>query len=105
MALVAHICSNSYIFANQFDPNTMTGQKKSTTLLLLCLIAGTLDALAAILLSWKHPASGVFKYIASGWFGMAAFKGGTGNGSLGSSIPLPHRLNSQLRIFLFISRF
>jgi hypothetical protein len=56
----------------------MTGQKKSTTLLLLCLIAGTLDAIAAILMGWKYPAASIFKYIASGWFGSAAFKGGTG---------------------------
>jgi len=54
----------------------MTGPKKSTTLLLLCLTAGTLDAIAAIIMSWNHTA-GMFKYIASGWFGMAAFKGGT----------------------------
>jgi hypothetical protein len=56
----------------------MTGQKKPSNLVLLCLVAGTLDAIAAILMSWKYPATGVFKYIASGWFGMAAFKGGSG---------------------------
>jgi hypothetical protein len=51
--------------------------KKPATLLLLCLIAGTLDAIAAILMTWKYPATTVFKFIASGWFGTAALKGGT----------------------------
>ncbi|HWD89432.1 MAG TPA: hypothetical protein VG367_14975 [Mucilaginibacter sp.] len=55
----------------------MPEQKKASTLLVLCLIAGTLDAIAAILMSWKYPTSSVFQYIASGWFGPAAFKGGT----------------------------
>ncbi len=55
----------------------MTGQKKSIALLMLCLIAGTLDAIAAILMTWKYPATTVFKYIAGGWFGTAALKGGT----------------------------
>jgi hypothetical protein len=56
----------------------MTRQNKTITLLMLCLIAGTLDAIAAILMGWKYPAASIFKYIASGWFGAAAFKGGTG---------------------------
>jgi hypothetical protein len=56
----------------------MTAPKKLPTLLLLCLIAGTLDAIAAILMTWKYPATSVFKFIASGWFVTAAFKGGTG---------------------------
>lgn len=55
----------------------MPAPKKLPTLLLLCLIAGTLDAIAAILMTWKLPATSVFKFIASGWFGAAAFKGGT----------------------------
>lgn len=56
----------------------MTGPKnnKPVILLRLCLVAGTLDAIAAILMSWKYPASSVFQYIASGWFGPSAFKGG-----------------------------
>jgi hypothetical protein len=55
----------------------MTGQKKPATFLLLCLISGTLDAIAAILMTWKYPTTTVFKFIASGWFGTAALKGGT----------------------------
>ncbi|MBS1529420.1 MAG: hypothetical protein JSU01_03855 [Bacteroidetes bacterium] len=54
----------------------MPGHKKNPPLLLLCLIAGTLDAVAAILMSLKYPVASVFQYIASGWFGPAAFKGG-----------------------------
>jgi len=56
----------------------MPEQKKTSSLLWLCLIAGTLDAIAAIIMGWKYPAASIFRYIASGWFGPAAFKGGTG---------------------------
>jgi hypothetical protein len=55
----------------------MSKQKKNPTILLLCLVAGTLDAIAAILMSLKYPAASVFKFIASGWFGKAALEGGT----------------------------
>ena len=48
------------------------------TLLLISLLTGTLDAIAAILISYKIPPAFIFKFIASGWFGPDAFKGGTG---------------------------
>jgi len=40
------------------------------------LLTGTLDAIAAIIDNWKIPAAFIFKYIASGVFGKAAFAGG-----------------------------
>jgi|SRR5581483_670685 len=43
----------------------------------LCFLTGTLDAIAAILISYKISPAIVFQYIASGWFGQAAFEGGT----------------------------
>jgi hypothetical protein len=56
----------------------MTGEKpnKASALLRLCLIAGTLDAIAALLMSYKLSPATIFQYIASGWFGKAAFTGG-----------------------------
>jgi hypothetical protein len=42
------------------------------------MLTGTLDAIAAILISYKIPPAFIFKFIASGWFGPDAFKGGTG---------------------------
>jgi len=40
------------------------------------LFTGTLDAIAAIIDNWKIPSAFIFKYIASGVFGQAAFAGG-----------------------------
>ena len=54
-----------------------SGRSKFTILLLTCLFTGTLDAIAALLLSHKTAPSIIFQYIASGWFGESAFKGGT----------------------------
>src|ERR1700709_2728817 len=53
------------------------GRSKSMTILLTCLLTGTLDALAAILISYKIPPAVIFKFIASGWFGRPAMSGGT----------------------------
>jgi len=41
------------------------------------VLTGSLDAFAAILNNWKIPAAIIFKFIASGIFGKAAFAGGT----------------------------
>src|SRR3569833_1509207 len=78
----------------------MPGQKRTSTLLLLCFTAGTLDAIAAIIMSWNHTA-GMFKFIASGWLGVAAFKGGTGMVVLGV---LSHYLIASFHscIFFFL---
>jgi hypothetical protein len=53
-------------------------KSKSITILLTCLLTGTLDAIAAILISYKIPPAVIFKFIASGWFGRPAMSGGTG---------------------------
>ena len=50
---------------------------KSSVLLRLCLLTGTLDALAALFISYKVSPVVIFQFIASGWFGKAAFSGGT----------------------------
>jgi hypothetical protein len=44
-----------------------------TWILLTGLLTGTIDVLLAIIMSYKIPAATVFKFIASGVFGMAAF--------------------------------
>jgi uncharacterized membrane protein YagU involved in acid resistance len=44
-----------------------------TWILLTGLLTGTIDALMAIIISNKIPAATIFKFIASGVFGMAAF--------------------------------
>jgi len=43
----------------------------------ITLLTGTLDALAAILMNFKIGPAAIFKYIASGVFGKAAFTGNT----------------------------
>jgi len=40
------------------------------------LLTGTLDALGAVVSAWNIPADSIFRYIASGIFGKAAFTGG-----------------------------
>jgi len=55
---------------------TKPKRNKAATLLRLCLLAGTLDGIAALLMSYKVSPATVFQYIASGWFGKAAFTGG-----------------------------
>lgn len=52
-------------------------KSKFVTVLQTCLLTGTLDALAAILISYKIPPAVIFKFIASGWFGREAMSGGT----------------------------
>jgi hypothetical protein len=42
------------------------------------LLTGGLDAIAAICWNYKIKAASIFKFIASGVFGKAAFKGGSG---------------------------
>ena len=52
-------------------------KSKFVTVLQTCLLTGTLDALAALLISYKIPPAVIFKFIASGWFGRQAMSGGT----------------------------
>ncbi|MDO3626392.1 hypothetical protein Q3A68_09335 [Mucilaginibacter sp. BT774] len=52
-------------------------KSKCVIILQTCLLTGTLDALAAILISYKIPPAIIFKFIASGWFGRQAMSGGT----------------------------
>ena len=54
----------------------MQNGKLATTVLITGLIAGTLDILAAIFLLAGGEATRVFRFIASGAFGKAAFEGG-----------------------------
>jgi hypothetical protein len=56
----------------------MSNRRKSKfiTILLTCLLTGTLDAIAALLISYKIPPAVIFKFIASGWFGKQAMSGG-----------------------------
>ena len=53
-------------------------KSKSITILLTCLLTGTSDAIAALLISYKIPPAIIFKFIASGWFGKQAMLGGIG---------------------------
>jgi hypothetical protein len=53
-------------------------KSKFITILLVCLLTGTLDAIAALLISYKVPPVIIFKFIASGWFGKQAMSGGIG---------------------------
>ncbi|MFB9841517.1 hypothetical protein [Mucilaginibacter ginsenosidivorans] len=52
-------------------------ENKVKTLVSLCLLTGTLDAMAALLIGYKVSPAVIFQFIASGWFGKAAFAGGT----------------------------
>lgn len=52
-------------------------ESKLKNILWIGLLAGTLDALAALLSNLKTPPAVIFKYIASAVFGKAAFAGGT----------------------------
>ncbi len=56
-----------------------TNNKKQqyANILWLGLLTGTLDAIAAMIWSGKINPTGLFKFIASGSFGKAAFTGGT----------------------------
>jgi hypothetical protein len=58
----------------KIDNKTQPG--KYTVLTLVGLLTSTLDAVAAIISGHKMPAATVFKFIASGVFGKAAFDGG-----------------------------
>jgi hypothetical protein len=53
-------------------------KSKFLTILLTCLLTGTLDAIAALLISYKVPPAIIFKFIASGWFGKQVMSGGAG---------------------------
>ena len=57
----------------------MPARKKSKllTVLLTCLLTGTLDGLAALLISHRIPPAVIFRFIASGWFGRESMSGGT----------------------------
>ena len=52
-------------------------KSKFVTVLQTCLLTGTLDALAAMLISYNIPPAVIFRFIASGWFGRQALSGGT----------------------------
>ena len=52
-------------------------KSKSLTILLICLMTGSLDAFAAILISHKIPPAVIFRFIASGWFGRGSMSGGS----------------------------
>jgi uncharacterized membrane protein YagU involved in acid resistance len=56
----------------------MPGIKKNKPLILigLCLLTGTLDAIAALLIGHNVSPAVIFQYIASGWYGKEAFTGG-----------------------------
>jgi hypothetical protein len=51
--------------------------KKFSNVLWIGFLTGTLDALGAIIWNYKIKAAIIFKFIASGAFGKAAFSGGT----------------------------
>jgi hypothetical protein len=51
-------------------------QKALKTILISGLIAGTLDCISAVVFLGKMDFSGVWKYVASGYFGNDAFAGG-----------------------------
>jgi hypothetical protein len=57
--------------------NNLKQPGKYTVLTLVGLLTSTLDAVAAIISGHKMPAATVFKFIASGVFGKAAFEGGS----------------------------
>jgi uncharacterized membrane protein YagU involved in acid resistance len=59
-------------------PTTDTFRSQAfKTIIWLGLLTGTLDAIAAMLLSYNVSPAIIFKFIASGYFGQAAFAGGT----------------------------
>jgi hypothetical protein len=78
--LVLSILDTFYITSskNQFPGMPNRPKSKFITILLTCLLTGTLDAIAALLISYKIPPAIIFKFIASGWFGRPAMSGGTG---------------------------
>ncbi|MCJ8209910.1 hypothetical protein MUY27_09330 [Mucilaginibacter sp. RS28] len=61
----------------------MAPRKFYPTLLLTFLLAGTMDALAAIIFSRSASPEMIFRFIASGVFGTAAFTGGKSMVALG----------------------
>jgi hypothetical protein len=56
----------------------MPYQKKTSTLFLSCFIAATLDICSAFLINYHTSPLIIFRFIASGVFGKAAFSGGNG---------------------------
>ncbi len=69
-------------------------------LVLAGLIAGSLDAMAAIFIISHGNASSIFKFIASGIFGRGAFEGGDGMVALG--IALHYFIAMSFTIFYFV---
>ena len=55
---------------------TRSKSKILLTILWIGLLTGTLDGLSALILNYKVSPAIIFKFIASGVFGQAAFKGG-----------------------------
>src|ERR1035437_4084315 len=64
------------------------------------LLTGTLDGMAAILSAHKMPAAAVFKFIASGVFGKAAFAGGFG--MVGAGIFFHYLIAYSITAALFV---
>ena len=59
-------------------PTTNTFKTQAVkTIIWLGFLTGTLDAIAAMLLSYNVSPAIIFKFIASGYFGKPAFAGGT----------------------------
>jgi hypothetical protein len=64
------------------------------------LLTSTLDAVAAIISGHKMPAATIFKYIASGVFGKAAFAGGFG--MIGAGIFFHYLIAFSVTAVLFV---
>jgi hypothetical protein len=64
------------------------------------LLTSTLDAVAAILSGHKMPAATIFKFIASGVFGKAAFAGGFG--MVGAGIFFHYLIAFSVTAVLFV---
>lgn len=73
---------------------------KYTVIALTGLFTATLDAVAAILSGHKVPATTIFKFIASGVFGKAAFVGGFG--MVGAGIFFHYLIACSFTAVLFI---
>lgn len=71
-----------------------------TSIVIASLIAGTLDALAAIFILAHGQAAMVFRYIASAVFGSAAFSGGPG--MLWAGVVFHYLIAAAFTVFFFV---
>ena len=74
--------------------------RKYSVIVFVGLLTSTLDAMAAIISAHKIPAASIFKFIASGVFGKAAFEGGTGMVIAG--IFFHYLIASSITVVLFL---